>query len=76
MRVRVFLRQTLFTLPGTAAHIPAKTAIIEGMSVDPSTASLRVMAELYLDDKGKILEGVPCDLFIPEGKIDHIVVLP
>jgi hypothetical protein len=76
MRVRVFLRQALFTLPGAAAHLPAKTAILDGTSSDPSFAGgVRIFVEQYLDDKGKALEGAPCEILIPEAKIDHVLVL-
>jgi hypothetical protein len=75
MRVRVFLRQTLFTLPGENAHLPGNTAVIEGVSDDPTHQGLRIFAESFLDDKGRPLEGAPCDLILPGAKIDHVLVL-
>lgn len=75
MRVRIFLSHRLFTLPGEAAHVPSQTAVIEGVSDDASPRGVRVMAEAYLDDKGRLLTGMPADLLIPASKIDHVLIL-
>ena len=75
MRVRVILRQPLFTLPDAAAHVPPKETVIDGTSEAPGVDGVRLSALEYRDERGRPLEGAPCELLIPAAKIDHIVLL-
>lgn len=74
MRVRVYLRQALFTVPG-APHLPASAAILEGHTDEVSLDALRLQVESWADEKGRSLEGASVDLVLPASKIDHVVVL-
>lgn len=75
MQVRVFLRQSLFTLPGAAAHVPANACILEGACDEPRAEGIRIHATSYKDERGRTLEGQPCLLIIPGAKIDHVLLL-
>lgn len=75
MRVRVYLRQALFSFPGDAAHVPPHAAVVEGASSDVTASGARVLVETYYDEKGRTLEGLPCEILIPAAKIDHVLFL-
>lgn len=70
MRVRVFLRQSLFSMKGE--HLPATAVILDGELVEVNALGARVRVSGWLDEKGKALEGAPRELLIPEAKIDHL----
>lgn len=74
MRVRVYLRQALFTVPG-APHLPAQAAILEGHTDELNLDGLRLQVEAWSDEKGRTLEGAGADLVLPAAKIDHVIVL-
>jgi hypothetical protein len=74
MRVRVFLRQPLFTLPG-AEHVPPTAWILDGSLGESSQLGAVLTVERYLDEKGRALDGKPARLVVPGAKIDHVQVL-
>lgn len=74
MRVRVFLRQTLFVLPGKDAHLPANAMVITGIIEEQTGFGLRLKVESYFDDRGRKLEGSEQTLLLPGSKIDHILI--
>lgn len=75
MRVRVYLRQALFSLPGAAGHIPASAAVIDGALIEVNSFGLGVAVDQWMDEKGRSLEGAPRQLLIPSSKIDHVSYL-
>jgi hypothetical protein len=75
MRVRVFLRQALFTLPGTEAHLPAAVAVIDGALVEASGFGLNIQVDGWCDERGRRLEGEARQILIPVSKIDHVLYL-
>ncbi len=85
MRLRVFLRQSLFTLPGEGGHAPAGAMILEGTVVSAaasdggggpaSSLGLTLAVDGWRDERGRVLEGGVCTLVLPGTKIDHAVVL-
>lgn len=75
MRVRVYLRQALFTLPGSLAHVPVNVAVLEGECADPAALNPRVKADAYFDEKGRTLEGGPSDVVVPAAKLDHVQIV-
>ncbi len=74
MRVRVFLRQPLFTLPG-AEHVPTSASILEGTLAEATALGATLAVDRYLDERGRALEGKPARLIVPAAKIDHLQVL-
>jgi hypothetical protein len=74
MRVRVFLRQPLFTLPD-AEHVPASAYILEGTLGGETQLGPTLKVETYLDERGRSLPGKPATLVVPGAKIDHVLVL-
>jgi hypothetical protein len=70
MRVRVFLRQSLFSMKGE--HLPAAAVILDGDLVEVNALGVRVRVSKWSDEKGRELEGEARDLLIPEAKLDHI----
>ena len=74
MRVRVFLRQPLFTLP-EAEHVPAASYILEGTLGAESQLGPTLKVDVYLDERGRTLSGKPTTLVVPSAKIDHVLVL-
>lgn len=74
MRVRVFLRQQLFTLPGTE-HVPSAAVILEGTLGEATQLGAVIAVEAFFDDRGRALEAKPVRLVVPAGKIDHVLVL-
>ena len=75
MRVRVFLRQALFTLPGAESHLPTASAVVEGALVEASGFGLRLHVDAWFDEKGRKLEGEARQLLIPTAKVDHVLYL-
>lgn len=74
MRVRVFLRQPLFTLPG-AEHVPPTASILDGSLGESSQLGANLTVEAYRDERGRVLDGKPAKLLVPAGKIDHLQIL-
>lgn len=74
-RVRVYLRQDLFSLPGELAHVPKGAAVLEGSYVEVNPFGVRVDVQVWRDEKGRALEGASCDLLVPAVKIDHVLFL-
>jgi hypothetical protein len=74
MRVRVFLRQPLFTLPGQE-HVPTQAAILEGVLGESTSLGANVQVERCYDERGRDVASKPCRLVIPAAKIDHVQVL-
>ena len=85
MRLRVFLRQSLFTLPGEGAHAPVGAMILEGTVVSASASEggggpassvgLTLLVDGWRDERGRVLDAGSCTLVLPGAKIDHAVVL-
>ncbi len=71
MKVRVFLRQSLFSMKGE--HVPAAAAILDGDLVEVNAFGVRVKVNGWFDERGKELTGEPRDLLIPDSKVDHLV---
>jgi hypothetical protein len=74
MRVRVFLRQPLFTLSGDAEHVPPTATILEGTLGEATALGVSLKVDRYLDERGRPLDGKPRTLVVPGGKIDHVWV--
>jgi hypothetical protein len=74
MRVRVFLRQPLFTLPGKE-HVPANAVILEGTLGEGTALGVQLSATAYFDERGRALAGAPSTLLLPGAKLDHVQVL-
>ena len=78
MRVRIFLRQSLFTLSGEAEHVPPTASILDGTLGEASESvgglGVTIKVEKNLDKKGRELKGKPCTLIVPGTKIDHVWV--
>lgn len=72
MRARVYLRQPLFTYPGSQGHVPAATMVIEGECAPAEGIGLRVDVTAYYDEKGRTLEGKPRTLILASAKLDHL----
>ncbi|MFZ5482420.1 MAG: hypothetical protein ACOZNI_37000 [Myxococcota bacterium] len=72
MRVHVYLRQSLFVLPGDAGHIPANAAILVGTLVEQGPLGVTVKADTFKDEKGRPLQGGARTLIVPAAKIDHV----
>jgi hypothetical protein len=72
MRARVYLRQPLFTYPGSQGHVPAGTMVIEGECAPAEGIGLRVDVTTYFDEKGRKLEGTSRTLIVAAGKLDHL----
>jgi hypothetical protein len=85
MRLRVFLRQSLFSLAGDGAHVPAGAMILDGTVVagagaeggagPASSLGLALTVHAWRDERGRELAGAPRTLVIPGAKIDHALVL-
>ena len=75
MRVRVFLRQPLFTLTGEGEHVPPTAFILVGTLGEASALGVALQVEQYFDERGRALEGLPRALIVPGTKIDHVWVL-
>ncbi|MDP2316027.1 MAG: hypothetical protein Q8P41_24230 [Pseudomonadota bacterium] len=74
MRVRIFLRQSLFTLPGEGQHVPPTASILDGTLGEATPLGVAIKVERFLDERGRPVEGKPCTLIIPGAKIDHVWV--
>ena len=75
MRVCVYLRQSLFSLPAAAGHVPAGATVLDGELVSEGPVGVTVRVRAFADERGRALEGAPCTLLIPSAKIDHVRVL-
>ena len=75
MRVRVFLRQPLFTLPAGSEHVPPTAFILEGTLGESNALGAQLRVERYLDERGRSLEGKAVTLIVPAAKIDHVHVV-
>lgn len=74
MRVHVYLRASLFTLPGAARHVPDNAMVLVGTLTEQTGAGLLLQVESYLDERGRSLEGSARTLLVPGAKIDHVWV--
>jgi hypothetical protein len=72
MRVRIFLRQPLFTVP---QHAPSGAVILEGRVAADHGLGWQVAVEGWFGENGKPLAGPALTLIVPPAKIDHAVVL-
>ena len=78
MRVRIYLRQTLFALPGAEAHVPPTAMVLDAELVEQGSGGLTVKVDGYYDERGRKLEGAsakPRTLIIPGSKVDHLLVV-
>lgn len=73
MRVRVFLRQPLFTLPHDA-HVPPTAVVLVGTLGEDRGGLFDLTVESWYDERGRQLEGLPRNLLIPTAKVDHVLV--
>ena len=74
MRVRIFLRQPLFTLPGEGEHVPPTASILDGVLGEATPLGAAIKVDRFLDERGRPLEAKPCALIVPAAKIDHVWV--
>jgi hypothetical protein len=72
MRVRIFLRQPLFTVPG---HVPRGAVILDGVVEGDHGLGWKVAVEGWFGENGSPLEGEVRTLIIPAAKIDHATIL-
>ena len=71
MRVRVYLRQSLFSLEGEAGHVPARAMVLVGKLLQETEGSLHIQVDTWCDEKGRALEDPPRTLIIPLAKVDN-----
>jgi hypothetical protein len=71
MPAHVYLRQSLFCLPG-AAHVPANAAVLIGEIVETTSLGTTMVVNAWLDERGRKLEGPSRRLIIPASKLDHV----
>ncbi len=76
MRVHVYLRSSLFSLPGARRHVPDQAMVLVGQLKEQAGGGITVDVESFLDERGRALEGAPRTLIIPGSKIDHLWVEP
>ena len=74
VRVRIFLRQPLFTLLGGSEHVPPTATILDGTLGEANALGASIKVDKFLDERGRPLEGKPCTLIVPGTKIDHVWV--
>lgn len=72
MRVRIFLKQPFFTLPG---YIPKGAVVLEGTLEAEKQIGWQVGVDGWFNDSGVRVEGAHQRLIIPTAKIDHALVL-
>ena len=78
MRVRVYLRQPLFALPGVEAHVPDKALVLDAELTEQQAGGLTLKVDGYYDERGRKLEGASAKtrtLIVPASKIDHLLVV-
>ena len=79
-RVRIFLRTELFSVSAARStsgppHVPSGVMILEGTLREKDGAGLLVEASGFQDIHGKVLDGKPVVLILPNAKVDHIQVI-
>lgn len=74
-RVVIFLKTALFSEDKKSGHVPPHTMILEGQIVEQPSGGFIVSVTGYRNDSNKALEGEPRKLFIPSGKVDHMLLL-
>ncbi len=72
MRVRIFLRQPLFTVAG---HVPRGVVILDGVVGEDHSLGWKVAVEAWFGENGQPLEGERRTLIVPAAKIDHALVI-
>ena len=73
--ITVYLKTPLFSFRrASSPHVPAGTAAIRGEQISHEGGGFTVRAERYLDGAGNALDGSVCTLFLPNGKIDHVLI--
>jgi len=79
-RVRIFLRTELFSVSAARGasgppHVPSGGMILEGTLRENDSVGLLVEASGFQDIHGKVLDGKPVVLILPNAKVDHIQVI-
>jgi hypothetical protein len=79
-RVRIFLRTELFSVSAARGasgppHVPSGVMILEGTLRENDAVGLLVEASGFQDIHGKVLDGKPVVLILPNSKVDHIQVI-
>ena len=74
-RVVIFLKTALFSEDKKDGHVPPHTMILEGNITDQPGGGFVVAVTGYRTGDNKSLEGSPCTLYLPTGKIDHMLLL-
>lgn len=74
-RVVIFLKTALFSEDKKSGHVPPHTMILEGQILEQPSGGFIVSVTGYRTDSNKSLEGEPRKLFIPGGKVDHMLLL-
>lgn len=72
MRVRIFLKQPFFTLPG---YIPRGALAVEGVLEEEKALGWVVAVDTWLSETGTRLEGAAQRVVIPGAKVDHVLLL-
>lgn len=70
--VTVYLKTPLFIFK-SAPHLPPATAAVRGSEARREGGGVQLVVEQYLDEDGRVLDGSPLELFVPNAKIDHVV---
>ena len=73
-RVVIYLKTALFSEDKNDGHVPAQTMILEGNIKDQPSGGFIVAVTGFRTGSNRELEGSPCTLFIPAGKIDHMLL--
>lgn len=74
-KVRVFLRTDLFTVGGELRHAPDGACILDGRVREQSAGGFIVEVARWYRADGRPLEGGPAVLYLPTGKVDHLLLL-
>ncbi len=67
-----YLRTPLYTLDDKDDHLPTGVTALSGKG-SIGDGGVTIQAKTYLDARGRELSGKVMTLFIPMGKIDHLV---
>lgn len=73
-RLRVFLKDPLFST-GKGGHAPEGSVILEGEAQDGLPGGLTLRVKAWMDQGGRPLVGDPAVLYLPNSKIDHVLIL-
>lgn len=73
-RATIYLKTALFSVGGPDAHVPVGVMILEGEIADRPPGGVTVRADRLLDANGRELAEQSLAVFLPWGKVDHMVL--